>query len=120
MKKTFYRVSNILTNQGLWYDQNGEFTGLIHGKFDFCKNKELPMPYDSDIRGYLSTTDSLDTLYQWFPIVDILRLQEHDYYIHEYITDDYKEYQNHWVINQNSSIIVAKHITGVKMNRITL
>ena len=44
--KLFYRVANKETNQGLWYDQKGNFTGLIHGRFDFCENTNLPMPFD--------------------------------------------------------------------------
>ena len=30
--KRFYRVSNVETQQGLWYNFNGEFTGLIHNE----------------------------------------------------------------------------------------
>lgn len=49
--KQFYRVCNVETKQGLWYDQKGEFTGLIHTEFNFCTNSNLPMPYDENIRG---------------------------------------------------------------------
>ena len=31
-EKTFYRVANTETEQGLWYDFKGQFTGLIHSK----------------------------------------------------------------------------------------
>ena len=41
----FYRVCNISTKQGLWYDTQGEFTGLIHGDFNFCLNNQLKMVY---------------------------------------------------------------------------
>ena len=48
-KKIFYRVANNQTEQGLWYDFAGNFTGLIHSKFDFCLNTKLPMPFDKEI-----------------------------------------------------------------------
>lgn len=38
MNKLFYRVCNHETEQGLWYSFNGNFTGLIHNEFNFCKN----------------------------------------------------------------------------------
>lgn len=106
--KKFYRVSNIETNQGLWYNYDGEFTGLIHNEFSFCKNSTLPMPFDKEICGWLSATDELETLYFWFTKEDIIRLQKHGYYIHEYETDEYKEHQNHWVIKQESGRIVRR------------
>ena len=37
------------TLQGLWYDYSGNFTGFIHTKYKFCKNNELPMPFDEDV-----------------------------------------------------------------------
>lgn len=108
--KIFYRVANTDTNQGLWYDQTGEFTGLIHNEFNFCKNKDLPMPYDKNIVGWLSATKTIDELYQWFPLKDIERLQEYQYYIHMYETKNYKKHNNHWVICQNTSIVKNKII----------
>ena len=66
MKKVFYRVANTETEQGLWYDFKGQFTGLIHSKFDFCMNTKLPMPFDPNIVGWLSATDTLEDLFNWF------------------------------------------------------
>lgn len=43
---TFYRVCNLETYQGLWYDYKGNFTGLIHNEFNFCANSELKMVWD--------------------------------------------------------------------------
>ncbi|MFA9239450.1 MAG: hypothetical protein ACEQSQ_06115 [Candidatus Paceibacteria bacterium] len=108
--KTFYRISNIETQQGLWYDYNGNFTGLIHDKFNFCKNSGLEMPFDEELVGYLSATDSLENLWNWFSVEDINKLEEHGYFIHVFKTDDYKWYDRfkHWVINQKNSKIVDK------------
>jgi hypothetical protein len=111
-KKTFFRVSNIESEQGLWYDRKGNFTGLIHNKFDFCANSSLRMDFDEKLRGYLSTTDEFNTLYRWFTKEDILRLQNHGFFIHEYEAHDYWFYEpfQHWVVNQESSIITKRII----------
>jgi len=108
--KSFYRVGSLTVKQGLWYDPNGNFTGHIHGKFDFCLNHTLRMDYDPEIVGYLSATDSLDALFMWFPKNDILRLQQNDYFIYRYLATDWKWYArfNHWVINQETSVPVER------------
>jgi hypothetical protein len=110
--KQFYRVCNEQTQQGLWYAFDGNFTGLIHDKFNFCKNNELKMDFDPELVGYLSATDELDTLYQWFTKEDILRLQQHGWFIYMYETEDYKFYDRfqHYVINQTNSKLIKKII----------
>jgi hypothetical protein len=101
--KIFYRVANFETNQGLWYDFEGNFTGLIHSDYDFCLNKNLPMPFDKDIVGWLSATDDLESLWMWFPKEDIKRLEEYGYYLSVYEATDYKFHNNHWIIKQSTS-----------------
>ena len=103
-KKIFYRVGNVDSQQGLWYDFNGNFTGLIHDKFDFCTNSELPMPYDKKVIGWLSSTDNLNELWFWFTKEDVKKLEEFGYGIGVYEATDYKIYENHWVIKQDTSI----------------
>jgi hypothetical protein len=112
MKDFFYRVSNVETNQGLWYDQKGQFTGLIHGEFNFCLNNELKMDFDETIQGYLSTVKSVDDLFKWFTKEDIMKLQNFNYFIHEYETKDYRYYDRfqHWLINQENSILSKRII----------
>ena len=107
--KEFYRVCNIETQQGLWYQFDGNFTGLIHDKFNFCLHKDLKMDYDEELVGWLSATESLSILYQWFPKDDIIKLQEHNYFIHLYETEEFKFYDRfqHQVINQSKSKLIA-------------
>lgn len=116
--KTFYRVSNLDTQQGLWYNFTGTFTGLIHDKFSFCTNSALKMDFDPELIGYLSATPDLETLFLWFPMEDIVKLQEHGYYIHEFETDDYKFYERfqHHVISQAKSKVIWK----INVKEITL
>lgn len=111
--RTFYRVCNPETEQGLWYNFDGTFIGLIHDKFNFCKNHDLAMDFDEDlVGGWLSACESIDDLYQWFTEEDIKRLQEHGWCIHEYEAENYRFYDRfqHYVICQKTSKIVRKHI----------
>ena len=93
--KAFYRVANNKTQQGLWYDFEGNFTGNIHNKFKFCKNNKLPMPYDESIKGWLSATDTLDDLYNWFTKEDIIKLSDSGYSVVIYEATEYRYYNGH-------------------------
>lgn len=106
----FYRISHEQTHQGVWYDIEGNFTGYIHDRFNFCMNNELKMDFDPKLVGYLSAADTLDVLWKWFSTQDILRLQEHGWYIHAYESDDYWFYDRfqHYVINQQTMKVVEK------------
>lgn len=104
--KIFYRIGDVNTNQqGLWYDVNGNFTGLIHNKYNFCNASTLPMPFDPSIAGWLSTTDKLETLFLWFSKEEIKKLEEYGYQLCVYEATEYREYENHWIIKQDSSIL---------------
>ena len=105
MTRTFYRVGNLETNAGLWYDMEGNFTGLIHDRFAFCKNSTLPMPFDENVRGYLSAVETLDELWAWFTQEDVERLAEYGYRVQEYRSADYKLHNGHWLISQTDSVL---------------
>ncbi|MDB5268035.1 MAG: Phi17:2 [Hymenobacter sp.] len=106
---TFYRIANPTTNNGLWYDMQGGFTGLIHGRYDFCAASELYMPFDPELTGFLSAADSLEHLLTWFPMADIQRLQAEGYRVQVYEAADFKHYApfQHNVINQQTSRLVS-------------
>jgi len=108
--KTFYRVCHETTQQGLWYDFKGDFTGLIHNEFEFCENSSLKMDFDDELVGWLSAVNKLDDLWQWFTQEDIKQLQKYGWFIHEYEAFDCKYYErfNHNVINQKTSKVVKK------------
>jgi len=105
--KTFYRVCNPETQQGLWYNFSGDFTGLIHDRFGFCKNKDLIMDFDPDLVGWLSAVEKLEDLWEWFTQSDIRELQLHGWFIYEYLVEDYFFYEKfqHYVICQKTSKI---------------
>jgi hypothetical protein len=108
MKRLFYRVGDNNLSQGLWYDVNGNFTGLIHNEYDFCLNSDLAMEYDSELVGYLSVTDKLEDIFLWFTKEDLVKLSKFSYGIHVYESIDYKWYDRfkHWAIHQKTSNLI--------------
>lgn len=68
------------------------------------------MDFDQELVGWLSATPDLESLWNWFTKEDILELQKHGYYIHEYEAEEVKFYEKfqHHVINQNKSKIIKK------------
>ena len=108
--KIFYRVCSENTQQGLWYDFSGNFTGLIHNDFDFCKNNSLEMEFDEELVGWLSAVENLEDLLQWFSQEDVKQLKKHGWYIFEYQAEDSKFYERfqHSVIKQNTSKVIRK------------
>ena len=105
MSKLFYRIAHKDTQQGVWYDSEGNFTGLIHKELNFCMNRDLQMPFDSELVGWLSATHSLEDLFNWFSKEDIKRLEVYGWFITVYEADKIKQYKNHLVICQETSII---------------
>src|SRR6478735_3708393 len=110
MKKKFYRVCNPSSQQGLWYDFDGNFTGLIHDRFAFCTNSKLAMDFDEELVGWLSATETLEDLWKWFTREDVEKLQDHGWFIFEYEATDYKFYDRfqHMVISQETSKLICK------------
>jgi len=110
-KQTYFRVCHKDTLQGLWYAFNGEFTGLIHNEFSFCANSNLAMDFDEEIASWLSAVETLDNLFFWFTKDDIIILQKHGWFIHEFEAEDVKFYERfqHTVIKQDTSKVIKVH-----------
>lgn len=105
MRNKFYRVCHEMTMQGLWYDELGYFTGLIHSDYNFCKNNTLQMPFDKEVVGWLSVAETLEELHTWFSEEDIIKLQEYGYFIFEFESDSvkfYDKFQHHLIESINS------------------
>lgn len=103
LTKTFYRVGKEDCS-GLWYDQQGNYHGLIHNLE--LSNKTLPMPYDKDIVGWLSAADSLGELKNWFNDDDMKILEPLGYKILKYKTYTWKKHNGHYVIKQDKSCLI--------------
>lgn len=106
--KKFYRVGT-LDGGGMWYHPDGTPHGLIHtDQFKNLQCHKLPMPFDPTIVGFLSVTESLDSLKNWFNDDDMKILSPLGYRILEYEATDYHERDGHWIINQSSSKIIKE------------
>jgi len=123
-EKLFYRVGDSHKKAGLWYSWDGKFTGKIHSEFKFCAASNLSMPFDENLVGMLSCTESLEQLAEWFPAEDVARLSEFGYQVLEYAATDYRKHANHYVINQQTSRITnvltdeyIKNLTNSKRSR---
>lgn len=110
--KKFYRVCNSGTYRGLWYNYDGTFSGIIHDDFNFCTNSDLKMDFDPKLVGWLSSADTLENIWEWFPREDVLELQKRGWYIHEFEASQYRFYDRfkHYIIKQDSSKIIRKII----------
>jgi len=115
--KEYYRIAHKDTGQGLWYNSSGEFTGLIHNEFNFCMNTSLPMPFDKDLIGWLSATDSLEDLFNWFSKSDISELEKYGWFITVYESEKAKQYKNHLVICQETSVFKTRlYMSNINSN----
>ncbi len=77
-----YRLNH--KNEGLWYNDNGEFTGLINTKYTFCKANSVLMPFREELKNTKSIVTSLEELFNWFPKEDIIKLYEFGYTLDVY------------------------------------
>jgi hypothetical protein len=101
--KTFYRMSKIDCNSSFWYDFNGNFTNIIQSDaLSFLNAKNIPMPYNADVLGYLSGCDTLVNLYNWFTHEEMLRLQKMEYALYKYQSSDYRHVGTHFIFNKEN------------------
>ncbi len=110
MMKVFWRIAHKNDMGGLWYDSQGNFTGLIHDRYSFCKSSGMQMPFNKGTVGFLSATDSLEKLYDWFPQADIRKLEEFGYRITTYMSENYKQADGHWLIDQKKSWTMCHYL----------
>lgn len=108
-KKIFYRVGT-QDGGGMWYNPDGTYHGRIHEEqFKKLQCHNVPMPFDEGILGYLSVADSLEGLAAWFNDADMAILEPLGFKVLAYEATDYRVHQNHWIINQQTSVIVNRH-----------
>lgn len=117
--KIFYRVGT-QNGCGMWYHPDGSFHGSMNSEaFNMLQCHSVTMPFDKDIVGYLSVADSLENLKNWFNEDDMKILEPLGFKILAYEATDYRLHQNHWVINQESSVCLALPIDGKEVETLT-
>ncbi|TDW20467.1 hypothetical protein EV128_12597 [Rhizobium azibense] len=81
-----YRVGYAEGSQGLWYDAEGRETGLIH-TLSNAVAAGLPMApnpvFKADGRAWISATDTLPGLANWFSHSDMIELIDRGYQLEE-------------------------------------
>lgn len=112
--KSFYRVNNLDKTTGLWYNNDGKFTGLINSKYDNLKASALPMPFDTELVGWVSAIETLEHLFEWFTLEELKSLQKDHFFISEFAVVNYKHYEkyNHPVIEQSTSRLIALYFVN--------
>lgn len=104
MRKIFYRVENPKTQNGLWYDIEGNFTGIIHGnEFNMLQNHKLTMPFNKYIQGWLSCVEKIEEIEAWFNKEDMKILRPKGYMLSEYESTDFKKVDGHWIMKRETS-----------------
>lgn len=81
-----YRVGQGTTKRGLWYDDEGYETGIIHTLTNAAAAK-LPMDphpiFRMDEKKWVSATNSLENLRRWFSAADMIELAERGFELME-------------------------------------
>lgn len=106
--KFFYRIGHSDSGNGLWYDRDGNWTGLAIDKYQLQSN-QIPMGFDKNIQGWISVTDSVDDLYKWFTREEMGVLANHGYEVIcfwlDFYDNRYKKYKvpgtdvEHWLVH---------------------
>jgi len=90
-----YRVGKREGSDGLWYDQDGNWTGKIHKLKDGAA-AALPMGphpiFRADGHRWISVTDSLFNLRRWFSESDMRELLAQDYQVFEIEVFGYRRF----------------------------
>lgn len=99
-----YRVDNPTSYKGCWYNKDGSFNNSIL-ELTGAKSRDLPMGYDPSIAGgWISATDELNKIPDWFSFKDLLELQKGGYGLYEYEVTDYRQVPGHVVFTRASVI----------------
>jgi len=106
---TLYRVGSP-TGQGLWYEADGEFNPLIK-TLSNAKCRDMPMGHDPDlVGGWISATDSLPGLSDWFSHEDALELKERGYTLQEFVVTEYRTAERYpHAVFQREAVIEEWH-----------
>lgn len=107
MEKIFFRVHHP-KGLGLWYNEQGEFTNEISKLELQCAGLEMNKNEECE-GGFLSCTDSMESLLGWFGREELLKLKDKGYDICVFKADEYKFHDKykHFLFKQQGSLLIA-------------
>lgn len=92
-----YRIENLETMQGMWYDKNGKFNPFIEQLTEGI-SKSLPMEeherYGKDGFRWFSGCDNIEDMQVWFSSKDALELSESNYQLFMYTVNNFVKEEN--------------------------
>jgi hypothetical protein len=108
-----YRVGRVGGGEGLWYDGEGRETRLIDTLTDGQAGR-LPMAPNPAFRtaGYrwISATDSMSALRNWFSELDLIELIDRGYEVLEILVTGYRDFHfetySHQVYSEHQAVRV--------------
>lgn len=103
---TLFRVENLTTLHGLWYNDDGTFTEYIK-KMDGAQSADLPMGFDPEFRrdgNWVSACDNLPDMKNWFSSKDLSHLSEVGYGLYAYEVTLHRDLNGHQVFRREDVV----------------
>lgn len=106
-----YRIENLVTEVGLWYNQQRELEPMIK-QLDNAKCRDLPMPFDPSVyaaqnTAWYSGTDSIEQMQDWLDWKDLKELKHLGYHLYEYDVREYRKVPGH-IIYTREAVIASR------------
>lgn len=113
MSRVIYRIENLETMNGMWYNNAGVFSPILYKIAPKAKAIELPMPFDmahkADDKNWYSAGGSIDEMNYWFSREDALNLVNNGFKLYHIEVDDWVK-REHEVLFTRESVLVQKEI----------
>jgi len=97
---TIYRVENPLSQQGLWYREDGSFNPLIKTLTNAIA-RDFPMGFDPAFKvdglDWISGCDNLTDMQNWFSVQDLTELHIRGYDLFKFEVEKYRTVNGHAV-----------------------
>lgn len=112
---TLFRVENPITEVGLWYRSDGEFTEFIK-TLDEAQCRDLPMDFDPTMKdggNWISACDNIPDMKNWFSTSDLHQLQQIGYGLYRFEVPTYRMANGHAIFLRES--VVEFHPMDIKV-----
>lgn len=107
-----YRIENLNSDDGLWYNRSGERTDFIINEIDNAKSRDIPMGYNPNIvGGWLSAAETVAAMGDWLSLKDALEFESKGYQFFEVQVPEYRHEYGHVVFQRENAIFVPMALT---------